>query len=213
MVHTIAPHLLHFLQTYGYVGIFFIVAAESMGLLVPAETTLITASVYAGTTHHLNIVLVVVSAIAGAILGDNLGYFIGSKGGFPLLHTFGKYLKLDEKKLKVGQYLFLKHGGKIVFFGRFISFLRAWAAFLAGVNRMHWKYFLFYNAAGGIIWATYYGILGYVFGRTLRHVSGPLRFSFLIIGIILVVVSFLYVSINFKSLEKKAEKELPGKLQ
>jgi membrane protein DedA with SNARE-associated domain len=204
---------MHFLQTYGYLGIFFIVAAESMGLLVPAETTLITASVYAGTTHHLNIFLVVLSAIAGAIIGDNLGYFIGSKGGFPLLRKFGKYLKLDETKIKVGQYLFLKHGGKIVFFGRFISFLRAWAAFLAGVNRMHWKNFLFFNAAGAIVWATYYGLLGYIFGRTLRQVSGPLRFSFLIIGVIMVVGSFLYVYINFKSLEKKAEKELPGKLK
>jgi len=184
-----------------------------MGLLIPGETTLIAASVYAGTTHHINIFWVVAAAALGAIIGDNIGYFIGLKGGFPLLLKFGKYLHIDEGKMKVGQYLFARHGGKIVFFGRFVSFLRAWAAFFAGVNKMEWKRFLLVNAAGGIFWSAYYGTLGFWFGKTLPGLSRPLRLIFFIVGMIILVASFLYIRFHMRSLEKKAEKAIPGKLK
>src|SRR5258708_33637555 len=123
----------------GYLGVFFGIGGESMGFLLPGETILISASIYAGTTHKLNIFFVVLSAILGAVIGDNIGYLIGRWGGFKLLRRFGKYLKIDDKIIKVGQYLFMLHGGKIVFFGRFINFLRAWAAFLAGRKRVCWE--------------------------------------------------------------------------
>ena len=81
-------------------------------------------------------------------MGDNLGYWIGREGGCRLLHRYCRYLRLDERKVKLGQYLFRKHGGKVVFFERFIAVLRAWAAFLAGTNRMPWAFFLLFNALG-----------------------------------------------------------------
>jgi membrane protein DedA with SNARE-associated domain len=121
------------------------VAIESMGVPFPGETMLIVASVYAGMTHRLSLPLVIVAAASGAILGDNLGYWIGREGGYRLLRRYGHYLRLDERKLKLVQHFFRKHGGKVVFFGRFIAILRVWAAFLAGTNRMPWASFLFFN--------------------------------------------------------------------
>ena len=129
----------------------FFVAIESTGIPFPGETMLLVASIYAGTTHKLSIPLIIAAAASGAILGDNLGFWVGREGGFRLLRRYGHIIHLDERKLKVGLYLFRKHGGKVVFFGRFIAVLRAWAAFLAGTNRMPWGSFLLYNALGGII--------------------------------------------------------------
>jgi len=87
----------------------------------------------------------------GDVLGDNLGFWVGREGGYRLLRRYGRYIHVEERRLKLGQYLFLKHGGKVVFFGRFVAVLRAWAAFLAGTNRMRWPRFLLFNAAGAIV--------------------------------------------------------------
>src|SRR5690242_10381291 len=134
------------LQTYGYWVVLLFVAVESTGIPFPGETMLLAAAIYAGATHHLSLPFVIAAAAAGAILGDNLGFFAGRAGGYRLLRRFGHYIRLDARRLKLGQYLFLRHGGKIVFCGRFVAVLRAWAAFLAGANRMGWARFLVFNA-------------------------------------------------------------------
>src|SRR6202140_2065993 len=164
MFHFATSTLTHLLTTYGYWAVLLIVAIESTGIPFPGETMLLVAAIYAGMTHLLFIPLVIVAAASGAILGDNLGFWAGREGGYRLLRRFGRYLRLDERQVKLGQYLFRKHGGKVVFIGRFIAVLRAWTAFLAGTNRMPWGHFLLYNALGGIIWATLYGLGGYFFG-------------------------------------------------
>ena len=145
MISMTTHNFLHLLTTYGYWAVFVFIAIESMGIPFPGETMLLVAAIYAGTTHHLSILLVIVAAASGAILGDNLGFMIGRVGGYRLLRRYGRYIRLDERKLKLGQYLFMKHGGKVVFFGRFVAVLRAWAAFLAGTNRMPWPGFLLFN--------------------------------------------------------------------
>src|SRR5258708_1347559 len=122
----------HLLQTYGYWAVFVAVGAESLGVPIPGETTLISAALLAGSRHQLNVVWIVVVASAAAIVGDNLGYLLGRLGGYRLLLRYGRYVRLDEAKIKVGRYLFDRHGGKVVFFGRFVSVLRTYAAFLAG---------------------------------------------------------------------------------
>src|SRR3989440_10415262 len=156
MFHIATSDLMHLLTTYGYWAVLVFVAIESTGIPFPGETMLLVAAIYAGTTHQLSIALVIAAAATGAILGDNLGFWVGREGGFRLLRRYGPYIRLDERKLKLGQYLFHKHGVKVVFFGRFVAVLRAWAAFLAGTNRMPWSRFLPANAAGGIVWATIY---------------------------------------------------------
>lgn len=203
----------HLLATYGYWAVLLLVAMESMGIPVPGETILIAAGIYAGTTHKLTVVLIVVAAAAGAILGDNLGYLIGREGGFRLLRRFGPYFRLEERRLKVGQYLFLKYGGAVVFFGRFVSVLRAWAAFLAGTSQMPWPRFLIYNAAGGIVWALVYGVGSYLLGKTVNQIAGPLGIGLGIAAAIIVVVVLIVVWRNFKRLEDVAEKALPGPLE
>jgi membrane protein DedA with SNARE-associated domain len=123
---------MHLIATYGYWTVGGIIALESMGLPLPGEATLIAAAVYAATTHHLNIWLVIAAAATGAIVGDNIGYWIGREIGYRLLLRYGHYVYLTEARIKLGQYLFFRHGGKIVFFGRFVAVLRALAAILAG---------------------------------------------------------------------------------
>jgi membrane protein DedA with SNARE-associated domain len=126
----------------------------------------VTAAVLAGT-GHLSIQGVIVAGAAGAILGDNLGYLAGRTGGRGLALRYGRYIRLRPEHLARAEDFFRKHGDKTVFLGRFVAVLRTWAAFLAGVNRMPWPRFLFFNAAGGFIWATGYGLLGYMLGNNL----------------------------------------------
>src|SRR5260370_20393039 len=162
MLSFLARNLDSLLATYGYVAVFIFVGVESIGVPVPGETMLVTAAIDAGTTGRLSIFWVIVASAAGAIVGDNIGYVIGRTGGYRLLKRYGRYIRLEENRLRLGQYLFHKHGPKVVFFGRFFSVLRIFAAFLAGVNHMHWRRFLIFNAAGRIIWSTLYGGAAYL---------------------------------------------------
>lgn len=198
------------LPQYGYVAVFLLVAIESMGIPMPGETILIAASVYAGTTHNLNIILIIAAASLGAVVGDNIGYWIGRKVGFPILTRFGKYLGLNEKRLKIGHYLFYKYGGGVVFWGRFVSVLRVWAAFLAGVNEMRWRKFLIFNMAGGILWATFFGTLGYYLGKGADNIAGPLRSILVIVGVALILGGFLYFRRHERKLSAEAEKLFPN---
>src|SRR5919202_3857968 len=116
-MHVAALDLTHLLSVYGYWAVLVAVGLESTGIPFPGETTLLVAAVYSGTTHRLNIVGVIAAAAAGAILGDNLGFWVGREGGFRLLRRYGTYIRLDERKLKLGQYLFHQPGAKAVFFG------------------------------------------------------------------------------------------------
>ena len=181
------------LGTYGYWAVFVFIAIESTGIPFPGETMLLVAAIYAGTTHHLSIFLVIVAAASGAILGDNLGFLIGREGGYRLLRRYGPYIRLDERKLKLGQYLFMKHGGKVVFFGRFVAVLRAWAAFLAGTNRMRWPGFLLFNALGGIAWATIFGLGGYFLGNNIHRLTGPVGIISIVLATLLIIASFIFV--------------------
>lgn len=212
MPHLDAHALSHLLEIYGYWAVLVCVAIESTGVPFPGETMLLAASIYAGTTHHLQIAFIVIAAAVGAILGDNLGYLVGREGGFRLLRRYGRFIRVDERKLKVGMYLFRRHGGKVVFFGRFVAVLRAWAAFLAGVNRMRWSRFLAFNAAGGIVWATVYGIAGYLLGANAQHLASVVGKVTLVVVALAVVIGAIWLWRNERRLEAKAERALPGPL-
>ncbi len=212
MFHVATTDLLHLLTTYGYLAVLVFVGIESIGIPFPGETMLLIAAIYAGTTHHLFIPLVIVAAACGAILGDNIGFWIGREGGYRLIRRYGRYIRLDERKLKLGQYLFRKHGGKVVFFGRFIAVLRAFAAFLAGTNRMPWPRFLLFNALGGIVWASLYGMGGYLLGNNIHRFAGPVGTITLVLAVLLILVLLVFVRRNEHRLEEEAERALPGSL-
>jgi membrane protein DedA with SNARE-associated domain len=208
MLQIIGANLDSLLATYGYLAVFFFVGIESIGVPVPGETMLITAAIYAGTTGRLSIFWVIVASSAGAIVGDNIGYTIGRTGGYRLVKRYGRYIRLEENRLRLGQYLFHKHGSKVVFFGRFISVLRIFAAFLAGVNRMHWRRFLVFNAAGGIIWSTIYGTAAYLLGQQLLRLSGPADLVLAIVGVAVIVAVIIFLRRNEARLQREADQAM-----
>lgn len=202
----------HLLEQYGYLAVLVIVGLESLGIPLPGETTLISAALYAGATHRLNIIGVIVVASAGAIIGDNLGYLVGHWGGYRLLVRYGRYVRLEQTRVKVAHYLFLRYGGLVVFFGRFVSILRTYAAFIAGVSRMPWGRFVFFNAAGGIVWATVYGSAAYLLGKEVNRLSHPLAIAFGVAAAIAIVVAAFVVRRYIRPLEAAAELAMPGPL-
>ena len=198
------------LSSYGYLVVFLLVGIESVGVPVPGETALIGAALYAGSTHKLEIWWVIVVAIGGAILGDNIGFSIGRYGGAKLLLRHGHRIRLHEGRLKIGIWLFRRHGGKVVFWGRFVSILRTWAAFLAGANQMEWGRFLLYNAAGGSLWATLYGVAYYEFGGSLRGLSTTIDVVIGVAGSVILVAFVVWTRRKEEVLLERAEQELEG---
>ena len=203
-LHTLVAH-------YGYFAVFAVVALESAGLPLPGETALLSAAVFAGQ-GTLNIEGVIACAALAAILGDNCGYWVGREFGFPLLYRYGHLLRVDEGKLKVAQYLFLRHGGKIVFFGRFVAILRTFAAFLSGVNRLPWGRFLVFNALGGIVWAVAFGLGGFFLGVAFETYARPVGIGALVCAVIGAVGASRFVAHHAEALREEAEKALPGPL-
>jgi membrane protein DedA with SNARE-associated domain len=198
------------LASYGYLVVFLLVMIESIGVPVPGETALIAAALYAGSTHKLEIWGIVAAAAAGAIIGDNIGYAIGRYGGSKLLLRYGHKIRLHEGRLKIGIWLFRRHGGKVVFWGRFVSILRTWAAFLAGANHMEWRRFLLFNAAGGIVWATVYGVVYYIFGATLRKLSTTIDVTIGVGSVVILVAFVIWTRRKEAELQKRAEREIEG---
>jgi len=180
------------ISQYGYLIVFLLVGIESLGIPLPGETALITAAAFAAM-GRLNIFGVILAAASGAILGDNGGYWIGKKGGLALVHKYGRYMHLDEKKIETVNRFFRKHGAKTVFIGRFISLLRTWAAVLAGVACMPWGTFMMYNALGGVTWAVFFGTMGYFFGKNLPRLERYLGQASMAAALLLALVVTVYL--------------------
>src|SRR5260221_8360746 len=152
------------LAVMGYPAVMLFIMIESSGIPFPGETMLLLASFYAAIDHQLQLPFIIACAAFGAILGDNIGYYIGRTGGRAFAERFGRYIFLKPAHLDRAERFFAKHGDKTVFFGRFVSILRTWSAFLAGVHQMRWRTFLIYNAAGGVVWAVIFCTLCYLAG-------------------------------------------------
>jgi membrane protein DedA with SNARE-associated domain len=203
----------HLIATYGYLALFALVGAESLGIPLPGETALITAALYAGHTHRLSPWLIFAVAAAAAIIGDNIGFWIGDKGGYPLARRYGSKVRLDERKLKIARYLFDRHGGKVVFFGRFVSVLRTYAAFLAGTSKMRWWRFLPANAAGGILWAALYTWAAYLAGDAFQRASSTITWVLGGAAVLAIVAVLLLVRRQTGRLAERAEVAYPGPLE
>ncbi len=155
----------HFLTHHGLPLLFAVVLLESFGVPLPGETALIAFGLLAAEGHY-SIAVVIALAAAGAIVGDNLGYWlIGRLGGRALFERWRWLNKYSDRVLPRAESLMQRHGGKTVFLGRFVSILRYTVAWVAGLSRMTWWRFLFWNAAGGIAWATAVGLTAYYGGQ------------------------------------------------
>jgi len=195
----------HMVVTWGYAAVFLVVMLESAGIPLPGETILVSAAAFAGSRHALNPAGIIAAAAGGAILGDNIGFWIGREFGSVVLTKWGDLIGLDARKRKLGRYLFARHGGKIVFFGRFVALLRAFAALMAGTNGFPpWRFF-FFNAAGGIVWAAIFGTGGYVLGEGIRRIAGPFGWAALTTAAVCAVILWRYYKKNEARFMAEAE--------
>jgi membrane protein DedA with SNARE-associated domain len=179
-----------FFTDHGLPLLFAAVAIESFGVPVPGETALIAFGVLASQGHYA-IAAVIAVATAGAIIGDNLGFWlIGRKGGRALLARSARLERRTQHVLPRAEALIERYGGRAVFFGRFVSVLRETIAWVAGLARMSWPRFLFWNALGGVVWATAVGLLAYFGGKALADSVGRYGLYaalFIVVAVVLVV--------------------------
>ena len=188
------------LISYGLVLLFALIAAESAGVPLPGETALIAAAILAERGHY-SIVWVIVVAAAAAIIGDNIGYWIGRTGGRALLERWGPVRRYAERALPPGERFFARHGGKTVFIGRFVAVLRVTAAWLAGITHMPWWRFFLWNAAGGIVWATGVSLLAFYFGKAAADAVATYGVYALIVIVVGAVIAFIVMRLLKKRLE------------
>jgi membrane-associated protein len=185
--------LLHVSNNLGYVAVAGFVGLESMGIPAPGETALAAGAV-AAAAGHLSIVWVITCAAAAAIVGDNIGYAIGRAGGRKLLLRPGPLHARRIALIEAGDVFFAKHGGKAVFFGRWVALVRVTAAWMAGANHMPRGRFFLYNAAGGVTWALSVGLVAYALGETGVHVLTRIgTVGAVVIAVVLLIAGGLYL--------------------
>ena len=179
------------LEHYGYLAVGGLVLLEDFGVPVPGEVLLIAAAVFAGS-GNMNIAVVFVVAVLGAIIGDNIGFAIGHFGGRPLAERFGRYILLTPERLDRAEGFFNRHGGKVVTVARFIEGLRQINGLLAGIAGMHWLTFLGYNALGAVLWVGTWAGLGYLAGDNIVEIYAEFeRDKWDAIGALAVVVAIV----------------------
>jgi len=206
-------HLIgHLIHAYGLLTVAVIIGLECVGVPLPGETALLAAAIYAGTKHDLNIVAVILTAAGAAIGGRMIGYVIGHEFGYWLLLRYGNYVRMTASRIKLGQYLFLRHGGKIVFIAQFVPVLRTFAGIFAGANMMPWRDFLIANAVGSCIWAAIYGYAAYELGREFERLEGPIVIVLVLITVISFIVGGIFVKHHEAQLTAEAERAMPGPL-
>jgi membrane protein DedA with SNARE-associated domain len=184
----------HFFTHHGLPLLVVVVMIESFGVPLPGETALIAFGVLASQGHY-SIVWVIVCAATGAIIGDNLGYWlIGRLGGRALFRRWRWLRRYGDRVIPRAEELMKRHGGKTVFFGRFVSVLRYTVAWIAGLSEMDWWRFLFWNAAGGIAWATGVGLLAYYAGRGVADAIS--RYGLYAVGVVIVGLPLGWVALR-----------------
>jgi membrane protein DedA with SNARE-associated domain len=207
------PSIAHLIHAYGLLVVAGVVGLEGVGIPLPGETALIIASVIAGSKHELNIVAVIVVAAGASIVGRMIGYLIGLNFGYWLLLKYGGYVRITEARIKLGQYLFLRHGGKIVIVSQFIPVLRTLAGILAGANRMPRHLFMAANVIGACIWAVFFGIAAYSLGRQVEKLAGSMVFVCGLGAIVAIFLAANFVKGHEAQLAAEAERALPGPLE
>jgi membrane protein DedA with SNARE-associated domain len=193
------------LSTYGYGAVVVLLALESIGFPVPGATVLVATAVYAGATQGLDIVGVVAAASMGAMIGDNLAYWIGRSAAFGLLRRYGRFVGFTDRKLRLGAYLFQRHGGKVVFLARLVAFLRVVTMYVAGISRMDWHRFVMVNLAGSVTWALVFGIGAYFLGQHARRLTGLVSLVLLSLGIVGIATAAISLKRHLERLSTEAD--------
>src|SRR5215216_1431685 len=185
--------LLSLIEQYGYLVVFFGVMLESSGVPLPGETILLAAG-FLAQRGHIDVGDTIVFGILGAVVGDQLGYWVGREGGRPFVLRWGRYARITPERLARAEAFFERHGGKAVFLARFFAGLRVFGALVAGISRMRWATFSLYNALGGAVWATAVVLLGYFLGSSLGLAERWLGRGTLVLAVVLAVAVGFYLA-------------------
>ena len=195
-------------QNLGLPVLGLLVGIEALGVPLPGETAVIFAGL-AASQGRLSIVAVIVVAAAGAIIGDNIGFMIGRRGGRALLERPGRFAEERRRVLEIGDPFFKRHGPKAVFLGRWITGLRVWTSWLAGASDMRWPTFMVWNALGGIAWATSVALAAYYGGTGVEKVFSKIGLYGGIAAAVVAVLALLYVVRRLKQ-RRAAPREADG---
>jgi membrane protein DedA with SNARE-associated domain len=197
-LHGVAP----ILDRWGYTAVAAFVGVESFGVPAPGQTIMVAAAIYAGA-GRLNVVGVGVIAFVAAVLGDNIGYWIGVRGGRKLVHRFGKYVFLTPERLEKAERFFARRGNRIVLVARFIDGIRQFNGVIAGITAMPWRTFLLYNALGAFLWVGWWTTIAYVFGTHLVDIYDHVHRYKWWAGAVIILAIVTYVSLHVRHIKRR----------
>ncbi|QYJ16458.1 hypothetical protein Rxycam_02291 [Rubrobacter xylanophilus DSM 9941] len=199
------------LSRYGYLVVFFGVMAESAGIPLPGETILLAAGALAqrGVLDPADVLLF---GFLGAVAGDQLGYWIGRRGGRRFVLRWGRRVRLTPERLAAAERFFDRHGGKAVFLARFVAGLRVFGALVAGIGRMRWGTFLVYNALGGAVWASAAVLAGYLLGGSLALTERWAGRAGILLALAAVTAALLYLLYRWLRRHRELLESIAGRL-
>lgn len=190
IIHTIR----HFLAHYGYWAVGAGLLLENAGVPVPGETILIVASVMCYDMHRLHLPWIIVVGTIAATVGDNLGYWIGRRGGRPLLERWRHFFRVSHEHIAAGEALIQKYGPLSIFFARFIAGARVVAGPMAGILNMDWPRFALFNFLGAVVWVTTIATLGYMFGSQLPRLLAYMKeFNYGVVAVLAIAAVIFWV--------------------
>jgi membrane protein DedA with SNARE-associated domain len=199
--------LTELVSNYGVWMVAAFIALESIGLPLPAEATLIAAAFFAARTHDIDIWSLIAAGIVAAILGEVVGFWIGRRFGHQVLIRYATRVGFTEERIRIGQWLFVRYGGRFVFIARFLPFLRNIAAVLAGTNSMAQHSFYLASATAAAVWIIIYGLLAYSFGGAFANLASPAAVVLGLAATLLVLATPVLILRYERSLLVKVERE------
>ncbi|MEV6347091.1 DedA family protein [Actinoplanes sp. NPDC051851] len=197
-LHSVAP----ILDRWGYLAIAGVIGVESFGVPAPGQTIMVAASIYAGA-GRMNIFVVAVISFVAAVIGDNIGYWIGLRGGRKAVHRWGKYIFVTPARLERAEQFFARRGNGIIVIARFIDGLRQLNGVIAGVTKMPWKTFTLYNAIGAALWVGWWTTVSYLLGvHLVTIIEHAHRYKWLAIGLVVLAIA-IYVTLHVRHIRKR----------
>ena len=197
-LHGVAP----ILDKWGYLAVAGFIGVESFGVPAPGQTIMVAAAIYAGA-GRLNIFGVAAIAFVAAVMGDNLGYWIGARGGRRLVHRWGRYVFITPERLDKAERFFARRGNRIVVVARFIDGLRQLNGVIAGIMEMPWRTFLIYNAIGAALWVGWWTTIAYLFGTHLVEIIEQAHhYKWWAIGAVVVAIG-AYVWLHMRHIRRR----------
>ncbi|GAA2892666.1 DedA family protein [Actinoplanes cyaneus] len=197
-LHSVAP----ILDRWGYLALAAVMIVESFGVPAPGQTIMVAASIYS-STGRMNIYVVALVSFITAVVGDNIGYWIGLRGGRKAVHRWGKYIFITPERLEKAERFFARRGNRIIVVARFIDGLRQLNGVIAGITKMPWKTFTIYNAIGAALWVGWWTTVSYLLGSNLvTIIEHAHRYKWLAIGAVVVAVG-IYVTLHVRHIRRR----------